>query len=300
MQWLELSIEAPREYAEPLSTIFARYGTGGSVIEETGGYNPDEGDGPPPNAPVTVKTYIPVDGATASSKNNIEVAVRLVALLHPLPRLNEKIIEEQDWENSWKAHFRPLRVAPHLVIKPSWHFYEPKKDDIVVELDPGLAFGTGYHPTTRACLRALQSTIHPNDRIIDVGTGSGILAISALKLGARAVLALDMDPQAVKATRSNGRRNSVGKALQVRRGTLPNSHCNPPYELVLANISATTVVNMAKVFYEVLCDGGHLIASGIVQDRSAEVLYALAQSGFTLVRRIDDGLWVTLLLCKPS
>ena len=298
MKWLELSIEAPGEYAVPLSTIFHRYGTGGAVIDEVGGYNPDEGEGPPPDAPVTIKTYLPLDATTSSRKRSIEVAVRLVALLHPLPPLQERVLQERDWENAWKAHFHVLRVTLRLVIKPSWRSYEPREGDVVIQLDPGLAFGTGYHPTTRTCLRELEATLQPGDRVLDVGTGSGILAIAALKLGARRALALDVDAQAVKAARRNARDNGVGRAVQVVQGTLPYEQPVPPFDLAVANISAAAVIRMAGDLAAALRPGGHLIASGIVQERAEEALAELRQAGFTLLRRTDEALWVSLVASR--
>ncbi len=298
-KWLELSVETPREFVEPLSSIFHRYGSGGVVVEEPGGYNPDEGEGPSPDAPVTLKTYLPINATTRSRKARIEVAMRLVGLLYPLPPLQERELQEADWAEEWKKDLRVFHVTPRLVIRPSWLDYTPGPGEAVVQIDPGMAFGTGHHPTTRACLQELERALVPGDQVLDLGAGSGILAIAAVKLGAQSVVALDIAADALKVARQNARDNRVARGIHVARGTLP--HPLAPagaFDLVLANISSAATIRMAQAIALVLRTGGRLIASGIVQDRAQDAADALRQAGFIEERRSEETLWVTLVVTK--
>jgi ribosomal protein L11 methyltransferase len=297
-KWLELSVETPREFVEPLSSIFHRYGSGGVVVEEPGGYNPDEGEGPSPDAPVTLKTYLPVNATTRSRKARIEVAMKLVGLLYPLPPLQERELQESDWAEAWKKDLRVFHVTPRLVIRPSWLQYAPRPEEAVVQIDPGMAFGTGHHPTTRNCLRELERALVPGDQVLDLGTGSGILAIAAMKLGARSVVALDIAADALKVARQNARDNRVARGIRIARGTLP--HPLAPafvFHLALSNISAAAV-RMAVELALVLRPGGRLIASGIVKERAQDAADALQQAGFIEERRAEEALWVTLVAIK--
>ena len=205
MSWQELSIRVPYEYVEPVSYLFGRYGRGLSMerVREPGRKR-DASD------LVLMRTYLPANSRQRLAR--IEVGLKLVAILEPMEDLTiTPVPEEQDWESEWRSHFDLLRVGRHLVIKPTWIDYEEGPGDILIELDPGMAFGTGYHPTTYTCLEALEDIVKPGMAVLDVGTGSGILAITAAKLGASRVVALDIDPQAVRAARQNFRRTRVQK-----------------------------------------------------------------------------------------
>ena len=302
MKWIELSVQTPREYVEPLSSIFLRHNRAGVVVEEPGGYNPDEGEHAPQDALVTLRTYLRVNATTRSKQAQIEVAVRLVSLIHPLPPLQERLINESDWAEDWKKYFKVFHVTPNLVIQPTWLPYDSKDGEVVISMDPGLAFGTGHHPTTSMCLRHLESVLRVGDRVLDVGTGTGILAIGAAKLGARHVLALDIDGQATKAARANARSNRVQEAIKVVRGTLPHPQVeSAAFELILANISAKAIISMSKELITALKPTGRLIASGIVDDRANEVVDALHHIGFTVEERVEEGLWVSLVAeAKPN
>ncbi|MSQ40127.1 MAG: 50S ribosomal protein L11 methyltransferase [Dehalococcoidia bacterium] len=300
-KWLELSVETPREFVEPLSSIFHRYGSGGVVVEEPGGYNPDEGEAPSPDAPVTLKTYLPVNATTRSRKARIEVAMKLVGLLYPLPPLQERELQESDWAEAWKKDLRVFHVTPRLVIRPSWLQYEPRPLEAVVQIDPGMAFGTGHHPTTHACLQELDRILVTGDLVLDLGAGSGILSIAAVKLGARSVVALDIDADALKVARQNARDNKVARGIRIARGTLPHPLAPPGgFDLALANISSAATIRMAQELALVLRPGGRLIASGIVQDRAQDAAAALLQAGFIEERRVEETLWVTLVAIKGS
>ena len=208
MAWIELSISVPHEYVEPISYLFDRYGKGLST----------ELDG---KGRVLLRTYM-----TSGSRQRlarIEVGVKLVAAIEPIGCLEIRDLpEDEDWQNSWKSHFGILRIGKRLVIKPTWLDLDPGPDDIVIELDPGIAFGTGYHPTTDTCLQAMEQHITPGMTVLDLGTGSGILTIAAMKLGAGLVTALDIDSQAVSAARRNFRRCGISKQVRLGQGSVPH------------------------------------------------------------------------------
>ena len=219
MVWQELSIKVPWEYVEPISYLFSRYGRGLSMEAAE-----DE--------LVLLRTYLPNTSRRRLAR--IEVGVNLVRILQPMGELAIKELEEADWESAWKAHFSLLKVGSRLVIKPSWIAYEARQDDVVIELDPGMAFGTGYHPTTKMCLEALEWLVQPGIDVLDLGTGSGILTIAAARLDAASVVALDIDPTAVKVARKNFRATGIMSVVRLIRGTLPHplaqeGHFRPGY-----------------------------------------------------------------------
>ena len=295
-KWLELSIRTTPEYVEPLSELFRRYGEGSVVVEEEGDWDPDNDPANPgPPTSVIVRTYMPVDATTDHRRGMIDVGVRLVSLLQPMDGLQERFLDEGEWEAAWKAHFTRLRIGKRLVIKPTWQDNSPAAGDVVVELDPGMAFGTGHHPTTRMCLEEIEKCISPGMRVLDLGTGSGILAIAAAKLGAAIVFALDVDAAAIQAASDNFRQNDVSRKVRLFPGTLPNPGVLPgSVDLVVANITARAIAEAAKPIAEALAPGGLLIASCIIQERQADVETAL-QRVMTIRDRRYDGDWVALV-----
>ena len=272
MLWQELSIQVPPEYVEPVSYLFGRYGLGLSV--ET------IGDGL-----VLLRTYLPNTSRRRMAR--IEVGVNLVRSIEPMGELQVKEIEEADWESAWKAHFTLLNVGRRLVIKPSWIEYEPRPDDVVIELDPGMAFGTGYHPTTRMCLEALENLVRPGMRVLDLGTGSGILTIAAAKLGASPIVALDTDPIAVKVARRNLRACGLTTEAQLARGSLPHRLApDGRFDLAMANITLRVIQEAAPYLWRSLRPGGALLASGIIEDQRADLEERLESTGFSRVESV--------------
>ena len=261
-KWLELSVSAPREFVEPLTSLFLKYGHAGVAVEEPGGFNPDEGESPPDSAHVRVMTYLPVGPTTRSREGSIDVGVRLMAQLGPVSRLRRREVDEADWQNAWRDHFHILRVGSRTVIVPTWRSYEPAEDDVVIELDPGMAFGTGHHPTTNMCLAALEELVEPGCSVLDLGCGSGILSIAAAKLGASDVLSLDIDATAVETATANVRQNGVGTVVKVDEGTLPHPSLRPGgYDIVIANISSTVIGGLAPSIARAAGRGGAVVAS---------------------------------------
>jgi len=226
MSWLELSVSVDQEAAESVAELLARYGYNGGVVANTP-FKPGD-EGPEfeydTQRPVTLRTYLPLDDKTEDVRNKIEQALWHLGQMRPIGDLQVKQLEEEDWANAWKQYYSIQRIGERSVIVPSWLEYEAQPDDIVLALDPGMAFGTGQHPTTQLCMRLIERYAKPGQRTLDLGTGSGILAIAAAKLGAGPILALDNDPIAVEAAAVNVKHNGVagseGAAVEVALGSL--------------------------------------------------------------------------------
>jgi len=245
---------------------------------------------------VTIKTYLPVDNTTERRRNQIDIGVRLVAHLATISPLKEKYVEEEDWQNAWKEHFHPLRIGRHLVICPTWRTVETSESDILIHLDPGMAFGTGHHPTTRTCMEILERDTKPGDRILDVGCGSGILSVVAVKVGATSALGLEIDPVAARAGEENVRINGIEDKVQIVQGTLPSPLAEArSFDIVAANISAKVVTDLAQHLIDSVAIGGKLIAGGIIEPHVEDVTKALNAVGASIDETFIDGDWVTLL-----
>jgi ribosomal protein L11 methyltransferase len=295
MAWQELSIRVPYEYVEPVSYLFGRYGRGLSMERE-----PEQARKQGARDLVLMRTYLPANSRQRLAR--IEVGIKLVAILEPMEDLTiTPVPEEQDWQSQWRSHFDLLRVGRQLVIKPTWIEYEEQPGDILIELDPGMAFGTGYHPTTYTCLQALEDLMKPGMAVLDVGTGSGVLSIAAVKLGASRVVALDIDPQAVRAARQNFRRTRVQKMVALTQGSVPHPLAGKgQFDLAVANISARAVGERAPQILPTLVPGGYLIASGLMQTQREDVHTILVDLGFTLTHEWPQDEWVSLGYRSPS
>lgn len=299
--WLEVAVEADIEAVEAVSEIIGRVATGGTTVEPAFDLV-DEGLGArvDPTRPATVRGYVPARDAAAAEAAVAEVSTALDHLsafgLRPIGPLRTTIVHEEDWADAWKAYFPVLRIGRRIVIRPTWRRHRRQPDDVVLALDPGMAFGTGLHPTTRLCLAALEVA---DDRgavagasVLDVGCGSGILAIAAIALGADQALGVDTDPIAVEATVANARRNRMARRIHAREGSLPVD--GGPFDLVLANLIAGVLVPLAPELCEALRLGGTLLASGIFIDRESEVRGAFEAVGLRITDRSDEGDWVAL------
>jgi ribosomal protein L11 methyltransferase len=216
--------------------------------------------------------------------------------LRQIGEVRTRVVHEEDWAEAWKAHFPVLRVGKRLVIRPTWRRHRPEPGDVVLALDPGMAFGTGLHPTTRLCLALLEDLADRGllaaARILDVGCGSGILAIAAARLGAVTVLGVDSDPIAIESTTANVRRNRLVRRIRARQGSIPTGES--PFEVVLANLVASLLVELAQVLANELAPRGTIVASGIFVDREEEVRRAFEGAGLSVSGRLAEGDWVAL------
>ena len=294
--WTEISTETSPEGVDDLVALFGRYCTGGAVVEEMAG----TAEGSP--SKVKVKGFLPT--WETQKVRTLEVAVLLLSKTASISQPETRILEGKDWAEAWKAHYGPLHIGAHTVIVPSWSDYAPGEDAVAIRLDPGMAFGTGQHATTRLCLVALERLVQPGVRGLDVGTGSGILAISAVLHGAASVDALDIDPVAVKTATENAILNGVGERVAVQQGTLQGAQTlanvsaivAKDYDLVLINIFAEVIVSMAASIAGAVRSGGQVVASGIIAPKADPVVQALAGVGLMLDERLDEDDWVALLL----
>lgn len=257
--------------------------------------------------PAVVRAYLPAADASGASRSVERVRSDLGHLrafgLRPIGELEVEVVQEEDWAEAWKGHFPVQHVGRRLVIRPTWREYRRRQAEVVIALDPGMAFGTGLHPSTRLCLAGLERLsdegLLAGRQVLDVGCGSGILGLAAARLGAGSVLGVDTDPLAVEATAANARRNRLGRVVQARLGSLPVGE--DPFDLVVANLIASLLVRLAAELHAAtrpgagrVGSGGRLLAGGIFSDREPEVRRALLATGFRVARRTQDGDWVAL------
>lgn len=207
--------------------------------------------------------------------------------------LESRGVHEQDWAENWKKYYKPFRAGERLVIKPSWETYEEQPGDLVLELDPGMAFGTGTHETTFMCMQQLETYVKPGCRAIDVGCGSGILALAAAKLGAGDVLAIDLDELAVKVAKENTEKNGLSSVVRVAHGDLLERR-EEKADVIVANIIADVICFLCGPAKKHLLPGGVFICSGIIREREEDVQHALSSAGYTVINRLAKGEWVCL------
>ncbi len=263
---------------------------------------PEEGVRLEPWRPTVLKLYLSQDADLADGRRRIESAI--VALPFAVDR-SARQVQEEDWAESWKQFFQVEHIGRRLVIRPTWREYSPQPGEVVLDLDPGMAFGTGQHPTTRLCLVALEELVRQGIDVLDLGCGSGILSLAAAKLGARSVLALDTEAVAVDATRANAALNGVETLARVERGSLgerwPFSGDQAAIaELIVANISAGVLVELAPALAAALRPGGTLIGSGVVAERLDEVLLAFAAAGLAVERIESEADWRAIIARRTA
>lgn len=318
---IEIAVDVDGEAAEAVSELFNRYNGGGyqedsqageasgggAVIEATGFDelgNPITGE-----YRLVVKTYIKPGARGAAIRRRIEEGLWRLSLLYPIPEPTVRTVRQEDWAHAWKKFYKPLRVGKRVVIKPSWEACKVGSGDLLVELDPGMAFGTGLHPTTRLCVAALEEWVRPGEALLDVGTGSGVLSIVGVKLGATPVLATDIDPIAVTTARENAQRNGLsvgpGSGFEVRQGSVPAGMAGR-FPLMVANILAEVLADLLDGAYEnvpladPLAPGGHLILSGIIAEKANLVIDAATRHGLSLVDTAQEGDWLALVVARPE
>jgi ribosomal protein L11 methyltransferase len=305
--WLEMAVEADVEAVEAVSEILGRAAPGGTSVEPAFELV-DEGLGArlDPTRPAIVRAYVPARDRASADRSVAEVAEALGHLqafgLRPIGELRTRIVQEADWADAWKAYFPVMRIGRRLVIRPTWRRHRRTPGDVVLAMDPGMAFGTGLHPTTRLCLAAVEDLadrgVLAGACVLDVGCGSGILAIAACKLGAATALGVDTDPIAIEATAANARRNALARRIRAREGSLPSGQA--AFDVVLANLIAGVLVPLAGPLQDELRPGGTLVASGIFVDREAELRRAFEAAGLRVTGRTAEGDWVALEAVRPA
>lgn len=304
MDWIEVSLEVDGEAAEAVADLLARYGHQGVAIEQAGFPIEVWPDEIPPADRLIVRAYFPADARADAARQQLREALWHLGRLYPMPEPTFAVVKEEDWAEAWKQHYHPLRLGRRLYIRPQWTTLpDPRPDDIVLVMDPGMAFGTGTHPTTQLCLIAVEEhlTARPAVDVLDLGCGSGILGIAALKLGAARVLALDTDELAVHATAQNAAYNEVNDRLTVQQGNLETlRHSARHFDLLLVNILAKVIIALCEEgLGDVLRAGGTAVFSGIIHEQADEVEAALRRAGLEPYRRRTQGDWVAIEARKP-
>ena len=304
MDWIEVSLEVDGEAAEAVADLLARYGHQGVAIEQAGFPIEVWPDEIPPADRLIVRAYFPADARADAARQQLREALWHLGRLYPMPEPTFAVVKEEDWAEAWKRHYHPLRLGRRLYIRPQWTTLpDPRPDDIVLVMDPGMAFGTGTHPTTQLCLIAVEEhlTARPAVDVLDLGCGSGILGIAALKLGAARVLALDTDELAVHPTAQNAAYNEVNDRLTVQQGSLETlRHSARHFDLLLVNILAKVIIALCEEgLGDVLRAGGTAVFSGIIHEQADEVEAALRRAGLEPYRRRTQGDWVAIEARRP-
>ncbi len=299
MKWMQISVTASVDAADAVAAVLQDYGNQGISIEHLGIMPEmyDDGAVPPPDV-LIVRAYLPADDRTPAALQSLESALH--AQRFPAPHY--ALVDEEDWAEAWKAHYHTTRIGRRIVIRPIWEQAETQPGDVVIDLDPGMAFGTGTHATTQLCLAALEDVIRPGVTVLDMGTGSGILAIAAVKLGAVKVIAVDNDPIAVEVAEANARANGVGHAINAIEGSLKTVITSARrYDVLVANIIARIIIEMCGGgLGQMVRPGGHAIFSGIVSHQVEDVNAALAEAGLTVTGMREDGDWVAIEAVRPG
>jgi ribosomal protein L11 methyltransferase len=280
MKWVEIAVDAAPDSRDAASNVLIEEGCAGTAS------GPDS----------RVLGYLPIDDRLEARLEAIRSRiVHLPEFGLPLQStdITVRFVEDDGWATAWKQFFKPVRIG-RIVVKPSWEDFTAGPDDVIIDLDPGMAFGTGYHPTTQMCLAILQDLIHGGETVLDVGTGSGILAIAAIKLGAARAAGIDVDSVAVEVALENVNREGLRDKIETVRADSP-AEFEGQADVVVANIIARTIIQMAADLRDKVRPGGYLITSGIIDERADEVRNALEPLGLVTEDVRRDGEWAALI-----
>ncbi|GIN60406.1 ribosomal protein L11 methyltransferase [Robertmurraya siralis] len=308
MKWSEIAIHTTNEAVEPISNILHEAGASGVVIEdpfelekeredhfgEIYQLNPDDY----PEEGVIIKAYLPVNSFLGETVEEIKEAINGL-ILHNIDIGKNTVtiseVNEEEWATAWKKYYHPVKISEKFTIVPTWEEYTPvHSDELIIELDPGMAFGTGTHPTTVMCIQALERTVKQGDHVVDVGTGSGVLSIAAGLLGAEKIQALDLDEVAVNSARINIKLNKVHDRATVSQNNLLDG-ITGPVDVVVANILAEVILRFTDDAARIVKQNGYFITSGIILQKKQEVKEAMITSGFEIVETIQMEDWVAFI-----
>ena len=311
MKWCEISIQTSHEAVELIAEIFRDLGASGVVIEDPELVNDyitsgkwDYTDIPiaKETEVVVEKAYLPVNGELEGRIQTLQQEIKALESrgVNTAPAvLTTAELQDEDWSDTWKQYFHTEKRGERVVIKPTWEEYEPQDDEVVIELDPGAAFGTGTHATTSMCIRQLEKLVKPGMTVFDVGTGSGILSIISAKLGATNIQAVDYDDSVLKIVEENLEQNNVQDIISVAQSDLmQNVHGKA--ELVIANIIADIIIRLFDQLDEHLEQGGTLLTSGIIEDRIEDVLTAAEKHGYGVVERLENKGWACITFKRKA
>ena len=291
LKWIELSVVADSELIDPLVQIFDRYSKNGVVLENVG-ENIEYS-----NNATKVRTYLKSDTDYEIVFNQIDIGVRLLAHVGEVSKLSKRVLNEKEWHESWKKHFSILEVGKTLAIVPSWLKSKKVNRKIVIELDPGMAFGTGHHPTTRMCLEMLKTLVKPCHTVLDLGCGSGILSIASAKMGSEKVIGIDNDETAIKVARENIKINGIGDSVSISNGSVPNKNIDKySNDIVVANISSKVILDLSKEITEYLKPKGYLLISGFLDNTESEIIDVFKKLNLNVVSKLGAADWVALCL----
>ena len=310
MEWMEVAVHTTTQGADVVSMLLMQNGVAGTAIE-------DRNDVPDPTKPhgywelidqslidnmpedVLVKAWLPIDQRLNDALSALKQHLAALPSLNPAVELGSlsldtNQVDEQDWAECWKKFYKPFRAGKTLVVKPTWERYVPEHGDKIIEIDPGMAFGTGTHETTGLCLSLLETYVKPGMQVMDIGTGSGILAIGSAMLEAGHVLAIDIDPIAVKVAKENVAQNKLDHKIHVMEGDLVKD-VQETFDLCVANILADVIIFLSIPLKQKIRTGGTFICSGIIKDREQDVLDALSSNGYTVTEKQYRGEWVAIV-----
>jgi ribosomal protein L11 methyltransferase len=302
-RWIEVSITADGEASEAIAQELQKWCHQGVAIEQTG-IPPDQWDEDevPPPKELIVRGYFPENAQAEDIKAQINRAIGYLNMLYPMPQPVYNVVDEEDWANAWKAHYHPVRIGKRLIIRPLWTEVTPQPDDIIIALDPGMAFGTGTHPTTQLCLEAIEDSMPPHLDVLDLGCGSGILAIAAAKLHATKVVAVDIDELAVKITIENAEQNGVAEKIIAQQGSLETLITSARrFDFMVVNILAKVIIAMCDQHLgDLVRPGGSAIFSGIIDTQADDVEIALRKTGLEPTKRRQQGDWMLIEAKRPA
>ncbi len=297
MNWIEIKITVDGEAAEAVADLLQRYGHQGLSIEQIGN-GPDawDEDNIPRPETLVIRAYLRDDEHATAAQEQLESALGHMNMMYPMPTPTYSVVDDTDWGEAWKQHYRPIRIGKSMLIRPVWIDVAPGPNQIDIALDPGMAFGTGTHPTTQLCLESLERVTEPGMSVLDLGCGSGILSIAAAKLGASTIYAVDIDPLAEITTRENAEQNGVAERITAVVGNLETVlETGKQFDLIVVNILARVILEMCRQnLGDTVRSGGHAIFSGIIQDQVDDVENALRQTGLEPINRRTQGDWVSI------